>query len=141
MNHRKTQGFTLIELLVVIAIIGILASLLLPSFAGARKKPYDVAALQCGKAIITAQVTYFSERNTYGASPATLGSDAVEQCQNVEVQNYVAGFNPGRTVSGNGVVGADAQNYNFWVWSKNGTTSYYTSTGDNLKLRPSGGAF
>jgi type IV pilus assembly protein PilA len=126
MNRKRTQGFTLIEVLVVIAIISVLITILLPSFNAARKKPYDVAALQCGKAIVTAQVTYIAEHNeTPASSIAQLNnSDVNEQCVNAGVQVSTGG--PAATISdpGNSNINIGGSNYAFLLWHPNGTSIY-----------------
>ena len=128
MNRKRTQGFTLIEVLVVIAIISVLITILLPSFNAARKKPYDVAALQCGKAIVTAQVTWISEHNNTAASnyPGMNNADINEQCQNVQVSNAFGPIGTG----GNAAINVGGSNYSFFVWSNNGTNVYLYNRDD-----------
>jgi prepilin-type N-terminal cleavage/methylation domain-containing protein len=62
---KRKEGFTLIELLVVIAIIGILASIVLVSLAGARNRAKDARIIADMNQIRTAAATAFSTDNDY----------------------------------------------------------------------------
>src|SRR5580693_4919113 len=59
---QSGQGFTLIELLVVIAIISVLASILFPVFASARRKAYETVSAsnlrQIGLAVLAYNQDY-----------------------------------------------------------------------------------
>ena len=128
-RHRQ-QGFTLIELLVIIAIIGILAALFLPSYQRSQKRPYDAAALQCGRAIVTAEVTRKIESGSYANTVGALGEDVKEACQDqgVRIVRDVTPVTSGNTAATNEIgigVPANQPTYiAFKVYHPNGSGYY-----------------
>src|SRR5579863_3819445 len=91
---KFTRGFTLIELLVVIAIIGILASIVLVSLNGARKKGADARIISDVQEARTALETGYNgsgypdlivnaecnDGPAAGGSPGVGGSDTFVNC-------------------------------------------------------------
>jgi type IV pilus assembly protein PilA len=64
---RNRKGFTLIELLIVVVIIGILAAIAIPKFSSVKQKGYKTQAIAELQSIKTAQETFFTDSNRYGA--------------------------------------------------------------------------
>jgi type IV pilus assembly protein PilA len=109
---RPAAGFTLIELLVAIGIIAVLGTILLRTYTGAQKRPYDAAAAQCGREIIRGEGLYRAEYQTYTTSRAALGEDVLSACAGVRTQSAPLANNAGAAT--NDLIGTDATAGNFF---------------------------
>jgi prepilin-type N-terminal cleavage/methylation domain-containing protein/prepilin-type processing-associated H-X9-DG protein len=79
-KYFSRAGFTLVELLVVIATIAILAALLLPSLAGARRQAARIQCVNNEKQLILAWTIYSGDNNenlvSNGGDTATISKQA-----------------------------------------------------------------
>jgi type IV pilus assembly protein PilA len=74
-SRDEEDGFTLIELMVVVLIIAILIAIAIPTFLGARQRAQDRAAQSNLRNALTAEKTFYTDNQTYGADAAMTASN------------------------------------------------------------------
>jgi len=72
--QKDEQGFTLIELMIVVAIIGILAAVAIPQYQNFTKKSKASEAKVILDAIVTAEASYFAEKDNMTNVLSDLGN-------------------------------------------------------------------
>jgi general secretion pathway protein G len=77
-KSKLQTGFTLIELLVVISIIGVLSSLLMVNFIGARQRSRDTQRKSNMRQVQSALELYRSDQSNYPLALPACGSSLVD---------------------------------------------------------------
>ncbi len=108
-RRGRDRGFTLIELLVVMAIIAILAAILFPVFAAARKKAAQISCLSNLKQIQLATILYFGDND--GRMPPHNVLDFDEN--GVEIDRHLWPEQMHDYVSDQGVLSCPSELYGF----------------------------
>jgi type IV pilus assembly protein PilA len=78
LQGQREDGFTLIELMVVVLIIAILIAIAIPTFLGARARAQDRAAQSNLRNALTAEKTYYTDKQVYVATAGAPELKAIE---------------------------------------------------------------
>lgn len=81
--QRKQQGFTIVELLIVIVVIGILAALVITTFAGIQQRARNTERETDIKAIHGHLETFYADKGYYPGLTSQLETDSWVQANMV----------------------------------------------------------
>lgn len=99
-QRRNEKGFTMIELIIVVAIMGILAAILVPSFASMSRKSRLTSDIRTLQTIQKQIDLYYAERGKYPTTAGTItaGTEIGAQVGSLLVQE---GYIDSKYFSGN----------------------------------------
>jgi len=88
---KKDIGFTLVELLIAIGIISLLVAIATMQYQKFRIQSFDTAAKSDLRNAIIGLEAYFTEYNTFPATPASLLASGFNLSKNVSFTKYSIG--------------------------------------------------
>lgn len=132
MAKKEPDGFTLIELLVVIAIIAILAAVLLPALAAAKRRALSMQCLNNTKQLMMAWRVYADENNDL--LPKSFPSVATDPVWCKGTLDYNNGNSDNWNVTNTLAQGS------IWPYAGN-SPSIYSCPADPTTVRPTSGPF
>lgn len=141
LKKSSQKGFTIVELLIVIVVIGILAALVLNTFAGVQRRARDTQRRTDVNSIATNLEVYYNDNGGYplAATVANLASIDPEalKAPNSTVTT-VKSLSAAATADTNASTGlspaSTSEVYGFWPLQANGTTTCSTAPCAKFKL-------
>lgn len=122
-KYKHTPAFTIVELLIVIVVIGILAALVISTFATAQNRAHDSAVEADFNAMKKKLGVFFVEYERYPSSVAELEGLKIDVANGSYAVDTQAGANLGYCVKGG------STDYLIAAMSKSGKRIVLTSSG------------